>query len=253
MRSNYSLRGSASASRVTDHHKVDITFYGRYSHSRWDYPDGSELVIETENYSADALSAWSIDDHWSAGATASANRETYRNFRLATAIGPAVEYSIFPYDESTRKAITLRYTVEVAAFDYDTVTTRLTTSDLFGRHRLTVGSSIQQPWGQIFGSVGATQYFHDPKTHRIDVFAGGNVRLFRGLSFNMFGSFSRVKDQFYLPAQGQTIEEIIANRQALETNYEFNLNMGFTFRFGSRFNNVVNPRMGGGGMMFFIG
>lgn len=98
-----------------------------------------------------------------------------------------------------------------------------------------------------------TQYLHDLAVHRIDTFTGFQFRLVRGLSFNMFAEFSRTKDQFFLPAAGLTPEEILVRRRQLETDFSYYLSMGLNFRFGSKFANVVNPRMGGGGggMIFF--
>jgi hypothetical protein len=93
---------------------------------------------------------------------------------------------------------------------------------------------------------------HDPKVHSINTFAFFEYRLFRGLNFNLSGSFSRIKDQFYLPAEGLTDEEILLRRRARETDYRFSTRVGFSYRFGSKFANIVNPRMDGGGMFFFF-
>jgi hypothetical protein len=73
------------------------------------------------------------------------------------------------------------------------------------------------------------------------------VRLFRGLSFNTFASYNRIRDQIDLPGNAATKEEILLRSVQLPTGYSYNVNFGFTYRFGSIFNNVVNPRMGGGG------
>ena len=88
--------------------------------------------------------------------------------------------------------------------------------------------------------------------HRIDTFGFLSFRLFRGLNFNVNGNFSRIKDQFFLPAEGLTQEEILLRRRQRETNYRFGLGVGFSYRFGSKFANVVNPRMGGGGETIFF-
>ena len=68
-------------------------------------------------------------------------------------------------------------------------------------------------------------------------------RLFRGLDLEISGSFSRIKDQFYLPAEDLTPEEILLRRRQRETDYRFDVGIGFSYRFGSKFANIVNPRM----------
>jgi hypothetical protein len=56
-----------------------------------------------------------------------------------------------------------------------------------------------------------------------------------------------IHNQLNLPKGGADLEEILLRRRQLETNYEAGLSFGFRYRLGSIFNNVVNPRLGGGG------
>lgn len=60
-------------------------------------------------------------------------------------------------------------------------------------------------------------------------------------------SRSSFNNQVYLRLGEATDEEIIARQRQLATSYRFFLAVGFTYRFGSINNNVVNPRFGGGG------
>jgi hypothetical protein len=85
-----------------------------------------------------------------------------------------------------------------------------------------------------------------------------NLRLGRGFALNVFGSASRVRDQIYLPRAGQTPEEVLTQRQALQTNFRYNGFVSVSYTFGSIYNTIVNQRFGtlgeGGrrfGFMFF--
>ncbi len=64
--------------------------------------------------------------------------------------------------------------------------------------------------------------------------------------YDLGGGFSRIKDQFYLPAEDLSPEEILLRQRQRETNFRFDFRLGFSYRFGSEFANIVNPRMGGG-------
>ena len=97
-----------------------------------------------------------------------------------------------------------------------------------------------------------SQFLSDLSKNQISLFGITRVRLFRGLSFNFFGSVSRVRDQLFLPKGAASDEEILLRRRQLETSYTYRLSGGFTYRFGSIFNNVVNPRFGGGGRTFIF-
>jgi len=250
--SRYSIGGSATADRVAEDFKINMRLSGRYSKDEFELSEDEIYINVSENYSATLDLAWSLSDHWSIGGGANANRSTYLNRDLAVFAGPALEYNIFPYDESTRRSITFLYSIEMAAYNYELVTVEDKTEEILPRHSLSIAASVQQPWGRVFGSVGAVQYLHDPKVHSFSTFAIFEYRLFRGLNFDLFGNFSRVKDQFYLPAGGLSDEEILLRRRALETDYRFSMRIGFSYRFGSKFANIVNPRMGGGEMMFFF-
>jgi hypothetical protein len=243
----YSIDGSATADRVSEELKINFRLSGRYNYEEFtldeDEDDVYVYVNETHDYTADLLMVWSLGDHWSLGGRGNANRSTFLNRDLAVSAGPTVEFDIFPYAESTRRSITFRYSLEIAAFDYELETVEGKTEEILPRHSLLMAAAIQQPWGEIFGSVEGIQYLHDPKTHRINTRLNIEYRLFRGLNLDIGGSFDRIKDQFYLPVEDLTDAEILLRRRQRETDYRFSLDVGLSFRFGSKFANIVNPRM----------
>ena len=93
------------------------------------------------------------------------------------------------------------------------------------------------------GSIEAIQYLHELATHRINVSGRIEYRIFRGLNLNLGGSFSRIKDQFYLSAAGLEDDDIYLERLDRETDFSYDLRAGFSFVFGSKFANIVNPRL----------
>jgi len=78
-----------------------------------------------------------------------------------------------------------------------------------------------------------------------------NLRLVKGLSLNLLGDVERIHDQRALPAAGATPSEILLRRRELLTSYSYFAFISLSYRFGSTLNNVVNPRFGGGGGVFF--
>ena len=57
----------------------------------------------------------------------------------------------------------------------------------------------------------------------------------------------RTRDQIYLPRGAASTEEILLRQRQLLTGYQYFFEFGFSYTFGSIFNNIVNPRFGGGG------
>ena len=83
-----------------------------------------------------------------------------------------------------------------------------------------------------------------PEKYRIQLSGNGNVRLVRGLSLRLFGSITRVRDQLFLPKGGASDQDVLLRIRQLETNFNYFVSFGLSYRFGSIFNNVVNPRFG---------
>jgi hypothetical protein len=98
-------------------------------------------------------------------------------------------------------------------------------------------------------SLEGSNFLDDFREHRLDLFTNLEIRLYRGLNLDIRGSVARVKNQIYVPREDATDEEVFLRRRELGTDFEYSMEVGLSFTFGSVFNNVVNPRLrtGGGG------
>jgi hypothetical protein len=243
---SYSVRGSVSASRVTEDFKFSLRTNGSYSRDETNYEEVS-YVDTRRSFSVNGLGVWSIGEHFSAGLSGRASSSTRYNQDLVLEATPAIEYDVFPYSESTRRQLTLQYSAGVRSLNYEEVTIFGEMAEVRPIHQLEVSLYAQQPWGRVGTSVTGFQYLHDLARHHLTFSGDCNIRLFKGFSFNVFGSVSRVKDQIYLSGAGISEEDILVRRRQLGTNYTFYLFPNIRYQFGSIFNNVVNPRFGGGG------
>jgi len=69
------------------------------------------------------------------------------------------------------------------------------------------------------------------------------------------GSGSMVHDQLGLVKEDLPLDQILLQRKELATQFQYFTSFGFTYTFGSIYNNVVNPRFGntgGGGISISI-
>ena len=245
--SEQSFDGSFGASRTTEELKVDLRVRGSYSESTFELSDGEELKSTSVNHEVEGLVVWSLGPHWSWGVEGSATVSTRLNQDLAVRVGPALEYNIYPYAESDRRQITFLYTVEGTYFDYEEITLFDVTTEFRVEQSLEAAAAFEQPWGQINASAEWSNYLDDFSVHRLDFRSGLEIRLFRGLSLDLRGSAARVKNQIYVPREDIPDEDILLERRQLGTDFEYSFDIGFSYTFGSVFNNVVNPRMSGGG------
>ena len=236
------LETGVSVNRVTERWKLNLSADIEYSLEEFEVEEDSTLSDRQTEVGFFGLSVWSLGPHWSVGGLMDFERSTFDNFHAAIESGPAIEFSVFPYAESTRRAITIRYAAGAGIYRYREETVFGHLREVRPLHEVDVDVRAQQPWGDMNGGINASQYLHDPALYRVDVRGGISLRIFRGLRFNLFGEFSRVKDQINLPVGDLTPEEILLQRRLLGTDFEYHTAISFSYTFGSIFNNVVNPR-----------
>jgi hypothetical protein len=241
------LSGSLSANRVTEGAKVLLSVNGSLTRNAYQTTDTTWFVSRTHSYNFNGLAVKSLGEHWSAGLQATALSSTYSNRDYNFAFGPAVEFDLFPYHESTRHQLRFNYALNLEHDNYDQVTLFGKTDQTLASQVLTIALSIRERWGTVSLSLNGTEYLHDLRKYDAGIFGGLSVQLVKGLSFNLSGNYSQVHDQLYLPAAGATPDEILVRQRQLATQYTYYVFYGLTYTFGSIYNNVVNPRFGASG------
>jgi hypothetical protein len=231
-----------SANRTTEAWKVELGLQSDYEEESFEIDSVTTINSLQRSYEMNLLMVRSISPHVSVGAQASIQSSTFGNEKLALAVAPAIEYNVFPYAESTRRILAIRYGIGVKSFDYQEETIYNQTSETRPAHELLAGYNTRQPWGTTGLSMNFSQYLHDSQKYRVDVSGNADIRLLRGLTLDLRANYARVHDQLSISQRGATTEEILLRQRELQTSYEFRTSVGITYRFGSIFNNVVNPR-----------
>jgi len=244
-RNSSSTSGSFSANRVTEAWKFTNSLYGSYSRSKYTLSEGETFTSITRSSSASSLAVKSLGPKWGGGGRASVSSSTYVNQDLALRVAPAVEWNYYPYKESTRRQLTFNYALGLNRFDYKEVTIFGKTSETAFDHTLLVSLDLKQPWGSTSTSFEVSQYLHDLSKHSLLLYNSLDARLFKGFSLSMYGSVSRIRNQLYLPRGEATNEEILVRQRQLATSYQYYISIGFSYSFGSIYNNVVNTRFQG--------
>jgi hypothetical protein len=237
------VNGHFSISRVTAGSKLRLGFSEDYSRSSYEL-DGASYASTTNSQNFSGLYVVSLDEHWSAGTWLSFAASTYNNLAFSINPSPAVEYSYFPYAESTRRQLRLLYRVGVSFNRYleETIFDKLN-ENLLGQ-TLTMTLEIKEPWGNISSSIQGSNYFHDLSKNRLEFWGGLNLQLWRGLSLGVYGQYSRINDQLSLPKAGASLEDVLLQKTMLATNYNYSFSVGVSYTFGSIYSGVINPRFG---------
>lgn len=248
--SNYNT--SLSANRTTEAWKISAT--ARYSRNgqSFDLDDTTTVTSTREDWSASGLLVRSVDERFSLGVRTGAGRSTYLNEDFRWNVAAGAELNVFPYRESSRRSLTFQALLDARHFDYATETIFGETAET--RLAASAHANLQfvQPWGNASVNFNHSRYLHDTSKWLASVGGYFEVRLFKGFSVNMNGSYGWVRDQLYISASGATDEEILLRQRSLSTAFRYYTSFGISYRFGSIFNNVVNPRFGGGDGSFII-
>jgi hypothetical protein len=249
-----SYRMSFSANRTTEQWKISLSASGNYSKSEFDLgeEEGGVIKSTSDSWSFDSLVVKSFGPKWSVGGRSSLSHSSFSNNDKVFTLAPGVEYSVFPYSESSRRSLTMLYTLGVSRYDYRDVTIFDKLEETVPNHSLNTSLGLRQPWGSAGMGITVSEHLNKLDRHRISTFAHADVRLFKGFSFNFFGGYDRIRDQIALRKGGATPEEVLLRRQQLATGHSYNIGFGFSYSFGSIFNTVVNPRFGGGGGHFIF-
>ncbi len=243
---SFDTRYGVYANRVTEDWKIQLRPFFNYNYDRFEREDGT-ITSTSRRDGFTSYVVRSISPHWSVGAFGDVFTSTYDNVDLRYRLMPAIEYSVYPYREATRRQMTIAYRVGGSHITYQDTTIYGETEQLLPEHTLTAGYEVTQPWGEIDVGVNASQYLHDLGRYSVRFGGGVDVRVTQGLSIEVGGELALIHNQLNLPRGDADLDEVLLRRRQLETNYRAGLNFGLRYRFGSIYNNVVNTRFGGGG------
>lgn len=250
LNSSMDVFGGISASKITDNWKFDLDIDYSYGLEKYEYEGEISEYISTSK-SADMLLVRSISDHWSVGGVAEVISSTYGNYDLKIDFMPGIEYNVFPYYESTRRQLRFLYSVGYNYQDYMELTSYDKMKENLFVHSLSSSYEIVQKWGSIDVSLEWSNYLHDFSQNRLSIDGSIDWRITKGLSFETGGSFSFINNQRNLPKSELSEQELLVGNVELATNFRYFTHFGFSYTFGSIYNNVVNPRFGGGGRRYF--
>jgi len=242
-RKSTDLSGNFSANRVTLASKLRMGLDIDYEKDRYDV-NGDTITSISESRDFDGLYVKSISEHWSVGGWVSLSSSTYRNIDFSYSIHPAIEYNFFPYSQSTRRQLRALYKIGYGSYRYREETIYEKTSENLWNESLSITLELNEPWGTAEFSLEGSHFFHDLKKNRLVVSGELSLRIYKGLSLDIEGRYSKIRDQLSLPREGATLEEILLRQRELASGYKKSIEIGLSYRFGSVFSNVVNPRFG---------
>jgi len=239
-----SLYGNTSINRVTEQSKFQTYINYSWSKQKYQMTDSTYMYSYNNSQGLNIYYAKSLTDHWSAGISTGMSRSSYGYYDFQYRIFPTIEYDIFPYSESTRRQLRITYDIGYKYVDYSDTTIYNRLTEHLASHSLGVSWEVVQKWGSVDLTVEWSNYFHDWSKNNLGAYLQMSVRLFKGLNLNFSGQASIVNDQLSLPKAGVSDFDIITRNRMTQTKFDYYGYFGFSYTFGSIYNNAVNPRFG---------
>ncbi|OFY73996.1 MAG: hypothetical protein A2265_09395 [Bacteroidetes bacterium RIFOXYA12_FULL_33_9] len=235
---------SVSIKKVTDKQKFICTYYTNSNRNKYELDDTTVYKSRTNSNSLYTVWVKSLGEHWSAGFTSTQSSSTYRNIKFKTSIYPSIEYNLFPYKESNSRQLRFLHGIGNSFVRYNDTTIFYKTKETLFAQNLAITLDVTKKWGSISTSLNAFNYFHDLSKNSLNLWTNLSIRLFKGFSVSLYGQFSVIHDQIYLPKTDISTADILLQQRQLATQYSYYGSVGISYTFGSIYNNIVNPRFG---------
>lgn len=72
-----------------------------------------------------------------------------------------------------------------------------------------------------------------------------SLKVAKGLNMAVWGNYNFVRNQINIRKGDATIDQLLAQNREILSNYNFEIGVGMSYRFGSKFNDAVNPSFKG--------
>jgi len=244
------LKNSINISKITEKIKLQIEldqFYNREKFIEYVNTDSAETeTFITNERSMNNLFVKSLGNHWSAGFRWELGSSTHENYKFSTEFLPSLEYDIYPYSEATHRQLRILYSAGIRYNNYIDTSVYNKTSENLYRQALSFAFQVQKKWGSINLALEGSNYFHDFSKNRLELMAEIKLRIFKGLSIQIDGGVAHINDQLNLKKGDISEAQRLLKLTEIATKYQLEGGVELTYTFGSIYNNIVNPRFGGG-------
>jgi hypothetical protein len=249
---SYRASGQLSASRVTEKMKINLRANVSTNERMINF-NGTKSSFNNNSYGFNSTVVKSLSTHLSAGGFGSFNHNTYSNYSQQFTLMPAIEYSYFPYKDAVKKSITLFYQVGPSYNSYIDTAYYNSPHHLVFSQKLSLNVGYTQKWGNLNFNANWGNFLNAftldsgrVKGRNVNTLSLGTyleVRIIKGLSFYVSSSADFTKGIYpNIPRKFFSRDDLLTNTRQYPTQKGLYSYFGINYRFGSIYNNVVNPR-----------
>lgn len=239
----YDFGINLSASKIAEKWKFTSYFSYDYDENRFEH-EGRTIKDIRRRLHARSMLARKLGDHWAIGIKGNIETDVRYNNKLSVELSPTIEYNLYPYSEFSRRQFPIRIGISLNHNDYYEETIYDKTSEFLSKMYISAANVIQGKWGDVINVISGSFYIQDFSKNNFEWVNIFDFRLFKGFSINALTVVNIIHNQIYLKKGDLTVEEVLLKRTQLETRYSYFISIGFSYSFGSKYQNIVNPRFG---------
>jgi hypothetical protein len=241
VRSTY-LSGRFNAGKVTEDFKWTSRAYFNYSSDFYQIDEEESVTNVVTNSGFSSTYVKSVSDHVSVGAFGRISESTFSNYDLSLSFQPAIEFNAYPYMEANKRQFTVLYRIGPIFNDYVDTTIFNLTNELIWSHRIELNFQKIESWGNLDIEISYGNYLHDWQLAYASIDPQIELNLFKGFFLDIGGSFEMTRNQINLPKEDASRDDVLLQIRQLKSNYNYGFYIGFSYRFGSNYANIVNVR-----------
>jgi hypothetical protein len=148
------LRGNFSANRTTDMWKFNIRGFGQWEREKFELSDGRVIHSQSHNYNVSGQAVKSLGpQHWAVLGRLFTGESTNNNYSQETVARAGLEYSVFPYAQSTQRTLVFQYSAGLRHNRYFETTIYGKNQETRPEQSLQGVLALRQPWGQATVSL----------------------------------------------------------------------------------------------------
>jgi hypothetical protein len=238
----FDMFSNFNTNRTSQKNRFETGFFQYGNFQKYTVNDSTSISAFVNNIGAYSFDAITLGKHAAVGYFATYFASTVQNLKNSTSLYPSIEYNVFPYDDATKRRLTLNYRIGARYVDFFTPTYLDKLYEWYFLHSLVVSYRQVEKWGSLNCDIGSFQYFHKQKFYRVNISPNVSLNVAKGLNINLGGNFSVVNDQYFLRKEEVSQEAILLGQAQLKSNFSYFFYSGFSYNFGSIYNNVVNVR-----------
>jgi len=243
---SFDIMGSLYVNKITPKIKFESLNQFNYGECHYSIPvsntDFEYINMYSSSFYSGSLFVKSLGNHFGIGSFADFMKNQAYNIDLQMGIGPAIEYNLYKYADAAHKQCRILYSLVYKHSNYTDLTIYNKMNDQLYTNNLSFNYKSVNKWGDFCATINGSSHLDNFSYYSLGATALTRITIAKGLSFDISVGLNMHQNLIGQRKGFATLEEVLTNQREIESSYDYSFRFGISYRFGSIYNNTVNPR-----------